>query len=94
MALTPIKIPIPFEIGLLFKTFPEKALDATFKDSTARDFTQTVGRGIGATLEANPLGMFQITAPIVEVAVNKNFYTGRQVVPYYIDQGSSGRSTG
>jgi hypothetical protein len=83
----PIKIPIPFEIGLLFKTFPEKALDATFKDSTARDFTQTVGRGIGATLEANPLGMFQITAPIVEVAVNKNFYTGRQVVPYYIDQG-------
>ena len=83
----PIKIPIPFEIGLLFKTFPEKALDATFKDSTARDFTQTVGRGIGATLEANPLGMFQITAPIVEVAVNKNFYTGRQVVLYYIDQG-------
>ena len=83
----PIKIPIPFEIGLLFKTFPEKLLDATFKDSTARDFTQTVGRGIGATLEANPLGMFQITAPIVEVAVNKNFYTGRQVVPYYIDQG-------
>ena len=83
----PIKIPIPFEIGLLFKTFPEKALDATFKDSTARDFEQTVERGVLATLEANPLGMFQITAPIVEVAVNKNFYTGRQVVPYYIDQG-------
>ena len=81
-----IKIPIPFEIGLLFKTFPEKALDATFKDATARDFAQTVGRGLGSTLEMNPLGMFQITAPIVEIAVNKNFYTGRQIVPYYIDQ--------
>jgi len=31
--------------------------------------------------------MFQITAPLIEVAVNRNFYTGRQVVPYYIDQG-------
>ena len=82
----PIKIPIPFEIGLLFKTFPEKALDATFKDATARDFEQTVERGVLSTLEMNPLGMFQITAPIVEIGVNKNFYTGRQIVPYYIDQ--------
>jgi len=81
------KMPIPFEIGLMFKTFPEKILDATFKDSTARDVAQTVGRGLGSTLEMNPLGMFQITAPLVEAAVNKNFYTGRQIVPYYIDQG-------
>ena len=81
------KVPIPFEIGLLFKTFPEKILDATFKEATARDVAQTVGRGIGSTLEMNPLGMFQITAPLIEVAVNRNFYTGRPVVPYYIDQG-------
>ena len=83
----PFKVPTPFEIGLLFKTMPEKVLDATFKEATARDLTQTAARGIGSTLEMNPLGMFQITAPLVEVAVNKNFYTGRQIVPYYIDQG-------
>ena len=82
----PMKIPIPFEIGLLFKTFPERLLDASFKESTARDFAQTVGRGTIATLEMNPLGI-QIAAPLVEVGFNKNFYTGRQIVPYYIDQG-------
>jgi hypothetical protein len=81
------KVPIPFEIGLLFKTFPEKILDATFKEATARDVAQTVGRGVLTTLEMNPLGMFQITAPLIEAGVNKNFYTGRQIVPYYIDQG-------
>ena len=82
----PMKIPIPFEIGLLFKTFPERLLDASFKESTARDFAQTVGRGTIATLEMNPFGI-QIAAPLVEVGFNKNFYTGRQIVPYYIDQG-------
>ena len=82
----PMKIPIPFEIGLLFKTFPERLLDASFKESTARDFAQTVGRGAIATLEMNPFGI-QIAAPLVEVGFNKNFYTGRQIVPYYIDQG-------
>ena len=82
----PMKIPIPFEIGLLFKTFPERLLDASFKESTARDFAQTVGRGAITTLEMNPFGI-QIAAPLVEVGFNKNFYTGRQIVPYYIDQG-------
>jgi len=81
------KMPIPFEIGLLFKTFPEKILDATFKESTARDVVQTVGRGLGSTLEMNVPANIQITAPIIEAALNRNFYTGRQIVPYYIDQG-------
>ena len=39
-----------------------------------------------STLEVNPLGI-QAFAPIVEAAFNHNFYTGRQIVPYYMDQG-------
>jgi len=83
----PIKIPIPFEVGLIFKTIPERAIDAAYGEATdAREMAQSVKRGLMSTLEVNPLGI-QAFAPIVEAAFNHNFYTGRQIVPYYMDQG-------
>ena len=83
----PIKIPIPFEVGLVFKTIPERAIDAAYGESTdAREMTESIRRGLMSTLEVNPLGI-QAFAPIVEAAFNHNFYTGRQIVPYYMDQG-------
>ena len=81
-----IKIPVPFEVGLLFKTIPEKMLDTAFGDTTRRELKGTIQRGVGTTLEFNPLGGVQLIAPIVEAALNHNFYTGRPVVPFYIDQ--------
>jgi hypothetical protein len=83
----PVKIPIPFEVGLVFKTIPERAIDAAYGESTdSREMFQAARRGIMSTLEVNPLGI-QAIAPIVEAAFNHNFYTGRQIVPYYMDQG-------
>jgi|DEB0MinimDraft_10_1074344.scaffolds.fasta_scaffold00086_22 hypothetical protein len=83
----PIKIPIPFEVGLVFKTIPERAIDAAYGESTdSREMFQAARRGIMSTLEVNPLGI-QAFAPLVEAAFNSNFYTGRQIVPYYMDQG-------
>ena len=83
----PVKIPIPFEVGLVFKTIPERAIDAAYGESTdSREMFQAARRGIMSTLEVNPLGI-QAVAPIVEAAFNHNFYTGRQIVPYYMDQG-------
>ena len=73
-----IKIPVPFEVGLLFKTIPEKMLDTLFGDTTRR--------GVVSTLEFNPLGGVQLIAPFVEATLNHNFYTGRPIVPFYIDQ--------
>ena len=83
----PVKIPIPFEVGLVFKTIPERAIDAAYGESTdPREMFQAARRGIMSTLEVNPLGI-QAFAPLVEAAFNHNFYTGRQIVPYYMDQG-------
>tara|TARA_R110001632_G_scaffold29506_6_gene78334 strand:- start:615 stop:10103 length:9489 start_codon:yes stop_codon:yes gene_type:complete len=83
----PIKIPIPFEVGLVFKTIPERAIDAAYGEATdAREMAQSVKRGLMSTLEVNPLGI-QAFAPAIEAALNHNFYTGRPIVPYYIDQG-------
>jgi hypothetical protein len=81
----PILIPIPFEIGLLFKTVPERILDKTVGESSTRDVAQTVARGVTSTLEINPLGI-QAAAPLIESYLNYSFFTGRPIVPYYIDQ--------
>ncbi|MCW4028006.1 MAG: hypothetical protein NWE76_11060, partial [Candidatus Bathyarchaeota archaeon] len=54
----PVKIPIPFEVGLVFKTIPERAIDAAYGESTdSREMFQAARRGIMSTLEVNPLGI-------------------------------------
>jgi len=85
----PVRIPIPFEVGLLFKTIPETIIASTFGDKTAPEVRDTIVRGITSTLEINPLGA-QAVAPIVEASLNHNFFTGREIVPYYIDQKITG----
>lgn len=85
----PVKIPIPFEVGLLFKTVPETILAATMGEKTAPEVRETITRGIVSTLEINPLGA-QAVAPIVEASLNHNFFTGRAIVPYYVDQKITG----
>jgi hypothetical protein len=85
----PVKIPIPFEVGLLFKTVPETIMAATIGEKTAPEVRETITRGIVSTLEINPLGA-QAVAPIVEASLNHNFFTGRAIVPYYIDQKITG----
>ena len=82
----PVKIPIPFEVGILFKTIPERVLDASVGDTSSREMRESVQRALVSTFEINPLGI-QAIAPIVEASMNHNFYTGRQIVPYYMDQG-------
>lgn len=80
----PVKIPIPFEVGLVFKTIPETILAATIGDKSSKEARETIQRGIVSTLEINPLGV-QAISPLVEASMNHSFYTGRDIVPYYID---------
>ena len=80
----PVKIPIPFEVGLVFKTIPETILAATVGDKSSKEARDTIQRGIVSTLEINPLGV-QAISPLVEASMNHSFYTGRDIVPYYID---------
>tara|TARA_R100001082_G_scaffold95721_2_gene63041 strand:+ start:13913 stop:22288 length:8376 start_codon:yes stop_codon:yes gene_type:complete len=82
---TPVKLPIPFEVGLLFKTLPERILDATVGDTSTREARESAQRAILNTFEVNPLGI-QAFAPLIEASLNHNFYTGRDIVPYYVDQ--------
>lgn len=80
----PLRIPIPFEVGLLFKVVPETVLATTMGDKSAREAFLTAKRGVVSTLEINVLGV-QAFAPLVEASMNHNFFTQRPIVPYYID---------
>ena len=92
----PLRIPVPFEVGLLFKTIPERILDTygvaevfgKTGQTSQRELGESLTRGVGETLALNPLGA-QIVAPLIEAVWNKNFYTGRDIVPFYLSQNSS-----
>ena len=80
----PFKIPIPFEVGLLFKTLPEKMLAVATGESTGREAKSTAIVAATGTLGINPFGM-QFIKPLVEVYFNYNFFTGNPIVSKYID---------
>jgi hypothetical protein len=80
----PIKLPIPFEIGLLFKTFPERILDTFYGTTTKAELAESVKRGVGSTLMFNPLEA-QIISPFMEVLMNKSFYTGNPIESVFMN---------
>jgi hypothetical protein len=73
-----IKIPIPFEIGVLFKVIPERIAALTLGDDTAKDFTKSMVRNLANTLAFNPIP--QTFVPIVEAVTNYDFFTMRPIV--------------
>jgi hypothetical protein len=76
------KIPIPFEVGVLFKTIPERILDATYGKTTSKDVRDSLVRATTSTFAINPIP--QTLLPIAEVAFNRDTFTGRPIVPQYM----------
>ena len=73
-----IKIPTPFEVGVVFKTIPERILEYTFGNDTGKDFAKSMGSAMLGTFAFNPIP--QTVKPIVEVATNFNFFTMRPII--------------
>ena len=74
-----IKIPIPFELGIIFKVIPERIYAYSFGTDTGKDFRQSMARQIMTTLSVNPIP--QALMPYVEAKTNYSFFTQRPVVP-------------
>ena len=90
----PIRIPVPFEVGLLFKTIPERIFDSysvakvfgkTGDTSDRELFESIVQRGVGNTLAINPLGI-QLVGPLIEAGINHNSFTSSPIVPIYVEK--------
>jgi len=76
-----LKIPIPFEVGTLFKTIPERIVRATFGTDTGQDLKDALWRATLTTLPINPVGYVpQVFKPMIEVMTNYNMFTSREIV--------------
>jgi hypothetical protein len=92
----PVRIPIPFELGVIFKVAPERILEYTFGDDTTKDLKMSFVRNLTSTLAVNPIP--QAILPIVENVANYSFFTGQPIVgrgledvskPFQVNTGTS-----
>jgi hypothetical protein len=74
----PFRFPIPFELGVLFKVFPERILEYTMGQDTEKDFRESITRNIVDTLKFNPIP--QAFIPIYENISNHSFFTGEKII--------------
>lgn len=74
-----VKIPIPFEVGVLFKVIPERIMAYTMGTDTAKDFKDSMIRQVTNTLAFNPIP--QTFIPIIEAYTNFSFFTRRPIIP-------------
>jgi hypothetical protein len=73
-----IRIPIPFEVGTLFKTMPERILAYAMGNDTGKDLRDSTLRALANTFAFNPIP--QTFKPVIEFATNYNFFTMRPIV--------------
>jgi hypothetical protein len=74
----PFRFPIPFELGVLFKVLPERALEYSFGTDTGKDLRESLLRNTMNTLSFNPIP--QAVLPVVENVTNHSFFTGEPVI--------------
>lgn len=73
-----VRVPIPFEIGTVFKVFPERILEYWFGQDTGKDLKESIIRNATSTLAFNPIP--QAVLPIIENVANYSFFTGQPIV--------------
>ena len=93
-----VKIPIPFEVGMLFKAIPERIFDMTLGDEaftrkSVDEALTTTSRQLQTSLNIpffQPGGGLQLLKPISEVMNNRNTFTNTEIVPYYQQKKEAG----
>jgi hypothetical protein len=73
-----IKIPIPFEVGVIFKVIPERIAEYAFGNDTGKDFADAMKRNFTNTFAFNPIP--QTILPLVEARTDHSFFTGRAIL--------------
>jgi hypothetical protein len=72
----PLRVPIPFEVGYMFKALPELLWNTVAEDTTTKQAAQALGAFIK---NATPSVIPQGAKPLIEVALNRSFFTGLDV---------------
>jgi hypothetical protein len=74
-----MRIPIPFELGFLFKAIPEAAMDAMRGELNEKEWDALRGLMVDAIPGGMNYGIPQIAKPAIELATNHSFFTDRPI---------------
>ena len=69
----PLKIPIPFELGYLFKSLPEAIVNVAFSDEKAKT---AIGGMLTLIDQSNPFQLPAAIKPLTEVVLGASFFGG------------------
>jgi hypothetical protein len=69
----PVRVPIPFELGFLFKALPEAIYGMAANDEKAGKTLKGLGKLLDQT---NPFSLPQAIKPLTEVVLGKSFFQG------------------
>jgi len=72
----PLRVPIPFELGYLFKVLPETVVNVAAGDQNVGDAVKVYAGLLHQTI---PFGIPQAVKPAIEVVSNHSFFTGDEV---------------
>jgi hypothetical protein len=72
----PVRVPIPFELGLLFKALPEALVTTAFGDEKLKDSSKAIANMVWNSI---PISLPAAIKPMIEVSLNKSFFTGREI---------------
>lgn len=76
----PIRIPIPYEAGLIFKALPEAIYMLAQKDTQGKPVLNAMGEMLANAMPLGPTSFIpQAVKPILEAKLNKSFYTGEDI---------------
>jgi len=77
----PVKIPVPFEIGYIFKALPEALYNTMTTEHGGEEAVKAFKQILLQTVPGgSSYGIPQAIKPAIEVGLGKSFYTGRDIL--------------
>jgi hypothetical protein len=81
-----VKLPIPYEPGMIAKAIPEAFFNLMAGNLDARGARDSIVRQVNNATNLDIFG-FQIWKPIADIMQNKNSFTKSEIIPYWVDRG-------
>lgn len=76
----PVRVPIPFELGIVFKALPEAIVNVAKGDKSAEEAFVALGKMIKNSVPLGPSSIPQAIKAPIEVLADYSFYTGRSIL--------------
>ena len=77
----PVKVPVPFEIGYVFKAIPEALYNSMTTEHGGEEAVKAFKQILLQTIPGgSSYGIPQAAKPLIEVGLGKSFYTGRDIL--------------